>query len=145
PLHPYSLGLQQAFPNLAQPKDILISIEGYPPDLHQPPVGCRFAQRCPFVLDKCREQDPMPEVMEAAHLTACWRAGEMERLRQEAQSPERWRETEAARIYGIGAGAQPISAENGSARSDGDAPLLEVRGLSKRYQIGGGLAGLIRG
>lgn len=145
PLHPYSLGLQQAFPNLAQPKDILISIEGYPPDLHQPPTGCRFAQRCPFVLDQCREQDPALEAAEAAHLTACWRAGEMDRLRQEAQKPERWRETEAARIYGISAEMLPASAEHGSARTNGDAPLLEVQGLSKRYQIGGGLAGLIRG
>ena len=31
PAHPYSLGLQQAFPNLARPRDLLVSIEGYPP------------------------------------------------------------------------------------------------------------------
>ncbi|HEX7103902.1 MAG TPA: ABC transporter ATP-binding protein, partial [Nitrolancea sp.] len=53
PFHPYALGLQNAFPNLARPKETLISIEGYPPDLVDPPKGCRFNTRCPFAIERC--------------------------------------------------------------------------------------------
>ena len=63
PAHPYSLGLQQAFPNLASPRDVLVSIEGYPPDLREPPAGCRFAERCPFVQDACHDIDPQLETV----------------------------------------------------------------------------------
>lgn len=146
PLHPYSLGLQQAFPNLVDPKEVLVSIEGYPPDLHQPPTACRFAERCPFALQKCREEDPALEMVEANHLTACWRAGEMEQLRKEAEVPERWLDTEAARRYGIVPQMSPATTDkNQQPVSGGDAVLLEVQSLTKRYHIGGGLTGLIRG
>lgn len=143
PLHPYSLGLQQAFPNLVQPRDVLVSIEGYPPDLSQPPVACRFAERCPFALPKCYEQDPALEVVEPAHLAACLRANEMEQLRREAEAPERWRETEAARRYGVNIPAAVAS--NGKTSHDGDEVLVDVQDVSKRYKIGGGLAGIVRG
>jgi peptide/nickel transport system ATP-binding protein len=144
PYHPYSLGLQQAFPNLVQPKDILVSIEGYPPDLHQPPVGCRFAQRCPFAEKQCREQNPLLEQVEDNHLTACLRVGEMDTLRSEGKEPQTWRNTEAARQYSDDDHRSAIN--NGTTRvPSNDEILLEVRNLSKRYQIGGGIAGLVRG
>jgi peptide/nickel transport system ATP-binding protein len=142
PYHPYSLGLQQAFPNVANPRDTLISIEGYPPDLHQPPAACRFVERCPFAQDECRERAPALEEIHAGHLAACLRAGEMETLRPQAAQPERWLETEAARQLRFVDGSAEAPA---ASPSPTHAPLVEVRGVSKRYRTGGGLAGLVRG
>ena len=101
PNHPYSLGLQQAYPNLLQPRDTLISIEGYPPDLRQPPSGCRFAQRCPLALAECRAEDPALREIAPGHLAACLRSDEMDALRGQAEDPLFWRETEAAQEIGL--------------------------------------------
>jgi peptide/nickel transport system ATP-binding protein len=165
PYHPYSLGLQQAFPNLVQPRDTLISIEGYPPDLRQPPKACRFAPRCPFAEARCHEIDPVLETVASNHRAACLRSDEMAVLRQQAIDPQRWQETEAARQYqagrknsrdaanrsGLNSGLDmsgPYTSQADGSRRNGlnaGEVLLEVRNLSKRYQIGGGLAGLVRG
>jgi peptide/nickel transport system ATP-binding protein/peptide/nickel transport system permease protein len=53
PLHPYSQGLLGAFPSLRGPKVRLLGIPGSPPDLANPPDGCRFAARCPRVEPRC--------------------------------------------------------------------------------------------
>ncbi|NOZ28368.1 MAG: ABC transporter ATP-binding protein [Chloroflexi bacterium] len=90
PFHPYTLGLKQAFPNLAQPRDVLISIEGYLPDLIDPPPGCRFADRCPFVLSRCREEAPSLIQVEDGHWVACHRVEDVEELRVRAQEVETW-------------------------------------------------------
>lgn len=149
--HPYSLGLQQAFPNLVQPRDTLISIEGYPPDLRQPPAGCRFAPRCPFAEARCREIDPALETQAADHRAACIRADEIDALRQRAGEPQLWQETEAARLsQGSGKASEiAVTAQFDANARDGangsHRALVEVEGVSKRYRIGGGLAGLLRG
>jgi len=90
PFHPYTLGLKQAFPNLAQPRDELISIEGYLPDLIHPPPGCRFADRCPFALPDCREAEPELIEVEEGHQVACHRTDDVEELRARAQEVETW-------------------------------------------------------
>jgi len=54
PRHPYSAGLMDAFPSIRGPKVPLTGIPGSPPDLARPPEGCRFAPRCPLVLERCR-------------------------------------------------------------------------------------------
>jgi peptide/nickel transport system permease protein len=53
PRHPYSQGLLEAFPSLRGPKVRLLGIPGSPPDLANPPAGCRFAARCPYVEPRC--------------------------------------------------------------------------------------------
>jgi peptide/nickel transport system permease protein len=53
PLHPYSQGLLEAFPSIRGPRVRLSGIPGAPPDLAQPPAGCRFAPRCPLVVARC--------------------------------------------------------------------------------------------
>jgi peptide/nickel transport system ATP-binding protein len=58
PLHPYSTGLLEAFPSIRGPRVPLTGIPGSPPDLARPPAGCRFAPRCPVVLDRCHESQP---------------------------------------------------------------------------------------
>jgi peptide/nickel transport system permease protein len=53
PLHPYSQGLLGAFPSLSGPKVRLLGIPGSPPNLANPPEGCRFAPRCPLAEQRC--------------------------------------------------------------------------------------------
>src|SRR4051794_2841086 len=61
PRHPYTRKLLSSFPNIHADRRTLDVIPGAPPDLRNPPPGCRFAARCPFVMDVCREVVP-PEV-----------------------------------------------------------------------------------
>jgi oligopeptide/dipeptide ABC transporter ATP-binding protein len=58
PAHPYTAGLMEAFPSIRGPRRELKGIPGSPPDLARPPVGCRFAPRCPKVMDKCTAGPP---------------------------------------------------------------------------------------
>ena len=58
PAHPYSRGLLDAFPSIRGPRVELTGIPGSPPDLGNPPAGCRFAPRCPVVMDECHTRAP---------------------------------------------------------------------------------------
>jgi oligopeptide/dipeptide ABC transporter ATP-binding protein len=84
PSHPYTVGLLHSMPRLdAQPGEPLIPIEGTPPDLRFAPVGCPFAPRCAWRLERCWKEMPGLEPIEAAadiqmtgrgatHRSACW-------------------------------------------------------------------------
>ncbi|RLG50776.1 MAG: ABC transporter ATP-binding protein [Thermoproteota archaeon] len=61
PLHPYTQGLLKAVPNIELKDMKLVYIPGTPPDLANPPPGCRFHPRCPRAMDVCRREEP-PEV-----------------------------------------------------------------------------------
>ena len=71
---PYTRALMDSIPRLADPSGVrLNAIAGRPPDLINPPDGCRFAPRCPYAQDKCRESEPpLRTVGSADHLFACW-------------------------------------------------------------------------
>jgi peptide/nickel transport system ATP-binding protein len=72
PLHPYTQGLVKAFPSIYGERTRLTSIPGTPPDLLDPPPGCRFNPRCPFVMDVCKKQvPPLQKVGKGEHLVAC--------------------------------------------------------------------------
>jgi peptide/nickel transport system ATP-binding protein len=58
PSHPYSRGLLDAFPSIRGPKVQLTGIPGSPPDLANPPPGCRFHPRCPEAFGKCPVIEP---------------------------------------------------------------------------------------
>ena len=90
PVHPYTMGLTNAFPDLARAADTLVPIGGYPPDLRDPPPGCRFAARCPFSVPACGTTDPPLVAVGSGRVAACLRAGEAATLREEAKSPDRW-------------------------------------------------------
>ncbi len=62
PRHPYTEKLLGAFPSLQADRRTLEMIPGTPPDLREPPAGCRFHPRCPVAMDVCREVVP-PEVL----------------------------------------------------------------------------------
>ncbi len=71
--HPYTQALLASIPRLeADPRKALISIPGLPPDLTNPPQGCRFAPRCPFADDHCRAEEPPLSGSDPGHLFACW-------------------------------------------------------------------------
>ena len=73
PKHPYTIGLLKSVPRLDQPKtkDMDV-IEGMPPNLARLPEGCHFAERCKFVMDKCREEKPVLEEVSEGHFRACF-------------------------------------------------------------------------
>jgi oligopeptide/dipeptide ABC transporter ATP-binding protein len=57
PLHPYSAALVEARPDITSTADRLVAIPGRPVSAFEAPSGCRFAPRCPHVLDSCRAQE----------------------------------------------------------------------------------------
>ncbi len=76
PAHPYTQKLLASTPLLRQKVSELAFIPGSPPDLIEPPTGCRFAPRCPFAKGKCKSEEPPVVELEAGHLVACWKAME---------------------------------------------------------------------
>jgi peptide/nickel transport system ATP-binding protein len=58
PAHPYSKGLLDAFPSIRGPRVHMTGIPGNPPELINPPPGCRFSPRCPVVMPECVEIEP---------------------------------------------------------------------------------------
>jgi oligopeptide transport system ATP-binding protein len=73
PSHPYTRALLRSLPNIKGSTGTkLETIEGLPPDLVNLPKGCPFAPRCSFVVDKCREMNPVLEQISPGHKAACW-------------------------------------------------------------------------
>jgi peptide/nickel transport system ATP-binding protein len=73
PRHPYTEALFHALPEKsAETRKRLYSIPGAPPDLVNPPTGCRFAPRCRYANDRCREQGPELAGETTAHVYRCF-------------------------------------------------------------------------
>jgi oligopeptide/dipeptide ABC transporter ATP-binding protein len=70
PLHPYTQLLIASLPSL-DGKDDLQAIAGSPPSLLNPPAGCPFHPRCPYVMDRCRVVMPPLREIQPGHLAAC--------------------------------------------------------------------------
>ncbi|MFL5689210.1 MAG: ABC transporter ATP-binding protein, partial [Chloroflexota bacterium] len=70
PRHPYTQKLLAAFPNIHADRRTLEVIPGSPPDLRDPPPGCRFAPRCSFAMDVCSVEVP-PDVSFGDVRVAC--------------------------------------------------------------------------
>ncbi len=73
PSHPYTEALLASVPRMEEDVDRLYSIEGQPPPLHDLPVGCSFADRCQYVMDRCREEYPIQATVAEGHEASCWR------------------------------------------------------------------------
>jgi len=71
PQHPYTVGLISSFPNIKSEKIKMTSIPGSPPDLLDPPQGCRFHPRCKYAMEICRKTHPELIVAEKNHMVAC--------------------------------------------------------------------------
>ncbi|HEY9446062.1 MAG TPA: dipeptide ABC transporter ATP-binding protein, partial [Burkholderiales bacterium] len=102
------------------------TIEGGPPNLLDPPPGCRFAPRCPARIAACVEALPPLVEIEPGHSSACIRAGEI------------------ARAGSAGLGLFESGAVAGAAKRlpHEERPLLEVRGLKTYFETATGLQSL---
>ena len=122
PLHPYTAGLLRSVPRLDQPRGArLETIDGAPPDLIDPPPGCRFAPRCAARQDACTRVLPDLERVAPDRHSACLRAPEM--LERGADGLGLRRAASAAPV------AKTV---------DRTAPLLQVRGLQMHFDVGAG-------
>jgi peptide/nickel transport system ATP-binding protein len=74
--HPYSMGLIRAVPTVTGAFTDLASIEGSPPDLIDPPSGCKFHPRCAYATQRSREEEPALTRIGSNHYVAChnWQA-----------------------------------------------------------------------
>ncbi len=75
PRHPYTRMLIGSLPKVGvrYQEERLLGIPGSPPQLLNPPAGCRFRERCPVAFDRCGEVPPFLEIS-PGHSVACWRA-----------------------------------------------------------------------
>jgi len=65
PHHPYTWGLLGSLPRLDADVERLVQIQGQPPSLLNPPRGCRFHPRCPYVMEICKTTEP--ELLQVSH------------------------------------------------------------------------------
>jgi oligopeptide transport system ATP-binding protein len=73
PRHPYTLALMAALPHAERRRERrLKSIPGAPPNLLVKPVGCPFAPRCEYMVEKCKTENPSLTVLRNEHSVACW-------------------------------------------------------------------------
>lgn len=70
--HPYSQGLLKSIPNIELADQKLEAIEGSPPDLLNPPSGCRFWPRCSFAMPECRSKEPTLFETRRNHWVRCY-------------------------------------------------------------------------
>ena len=107
PANPYTLGLQNSFPSIEERQEQLLAIPGTPPTLIEPPDECRFADRCPFATEECRnEHPPMFDVQSALagrlseapdddrHRSACYRLDILEEMRESADQEDTWQDVQ---------------------------------------------------
>lgn len=78
PKHPYTQGLLESIPKLDDERERLSSIEGVVPNPFELPEGCYFADRCKYVMDRCRLEHPPQYKINEDHTTACFLYDEKE-------------------------------------------------------------------
>ena len=139
PFHPYTMGLTNAFPTLEGAQRELISIPGTPPDLLNPPSGCRFAERCPFATDLCRSETPALQSVGDERQAACHYPDQVEDFRTRAALNATWQ------AVGDRLG-ETVQANVSLEKVLSDKPLVQVEGLKKHFgQEPGFLASLMPG
>ncbi len=125
PAHPYAIGLMRSIPRLDLPRGVkLETIEGLPPDLRNPPPGCRFAPRCRYRIEACTQIDPPLLEVGAGHASACIRAKEI--LAGTLVAP-----------FERGATSTQVFAQTGA------EPLLSVDHLKKYFAVKAAGAGFL--
>ena len=76
PKHPYTIGLMNSMPSLAEEGKRLNTIEGSVPNPLYLPKGCYFADRCPYVTDRCKEGQPVDTKVKSRHHVWCFKVEE---------------------------------------------------------------------
>ncbi|MGE0005365.1 MAG: ABC transporter ATP-binding protein [Parvibaculaceae bacterium] len=90
PMHPYTLGLKNAFPDITKLDRPMISIPGTPPSMLGGVVGCAFAPRCPFTLEECRRGRPADRLVAPDHVVNCLRIEDIGMMRAAAGKKSTW-------------------------------------------------------
>jgi len=72
PMHPYTNALLAAFPSIVGPIRRMETLAGFPPDLRNPPSGCRLFPRCPYAEERCNQKEPELEEVTPGHFVACY-------------------------------------------------------------------------
>lgn len=72
PRHPYTWLILSSTPSITGPRLALAPLEGEPPNLLDPPTGCRFHPRCPFATEQCGQEEPPLTEITPGHSIACW-------------------------------------------------------------------------
>ncbi len=118
--HPYTEALLRAIPKIDDPKQTKLSaIIGRPPDLINPPSGCSFSPRCPYVQPKCREEEPKLTPAGAdGHEFACWYPVGSEEAERAWQS-----NLDGGLIQTLAAAGKVTATEEGAALLDADPTL----------------------
>ncbi len=129
PFHPYTMGLRNAFPTLEGAQKELISIPGSPPNLLDPPTGCRFAERCPFVQERCLAEEPLPVEVAPGRISACHFPELAEEFRVQASDNRTWQQV-GERITGVPLSMVPTSETPAPERG---GKLLEVDNLVRHF------------
>jgi len=75
PLHPYTRGLLEAIPIVGKREKQLRGIEGFVPNMLNPPSGCRFHPRCPYSMEICKIKTPSRFYVENEHYVSCFLYG----------------------------------------------------------------------
>jgi oligopeptide/dipeptide ABC transporter ATP-binding protein len=78
PLHPYTVGLMESIPKITASwgkDEYLKVIPGVVPPLYNLPAGCSFQERCPHVMNICREKEPLLKEKNPGHKVHCWLYG----------------------------------------------------------------------
>jgi peptide/nickel transport system ATP-binding protein len=126
--HPYTRALLASIPRLSQDNTRrLLTIGGLPPDLSQPPAGCRFAPRCSRATDKCRTDEPPLTGETGEHLFSCWHP---------VDGPAGAGNGTAA--SGLAVAGRPAGPDGETPAVQSEAPLLEVRDLVKEFPVTAG-------
>jgi oligopeptide/dipeptide ABC transporter ATP-binding protein len=76
PLHPYTKGLLSCIPSGSKDETVLKPIPGSVPNLMNLPIGCKFAPRCPYVMDVCRQGAPKLVEAKPNHKVSCFLYGQ---------------------------------------------------------------------
>ncbi len=147
--HPYTQALLASIPRLSQDTaQPLFSIGGRPPDLSDPPPGCRFAPRCGRATGTCRTSEPPLAGEHQEHLFSCWHpvdgpaGGTAADSRAGGTAADSPASREAAQDTAVRGLAVAVVRPAGPGRADGAVlpgqPLLEVRDLVKEFPVTSG-------
>lgn len=90
PWHPYTMGLLNAFPSLDGNEETLIAIPGSPPDLKATIEGCKFADRCAFSSQICKEKHPRVTHPSERHPVACHKFDQHEEFLKKVKEGKVW-------------------------------------------------------
>jgi len=74
PRHPYTKHLIGSLPRIGAAPSATTDLAGRPPNLADPPAGCRFHPRCPLAMPICHDQAPPMQTIAAGHRVACFAA-----------------------------------------------------------------------